>query len=94
MKKSFNVFGKHVPIVRTRNLANDTGALGLFHRDKFFIEIDHKLHGKNQNLTLCHELIHAVIQRAGAYQAGLSEDLEEILCEQISVAICENFDLK
>jgi|JI8StandDraft_2_1071088.scaffolds.fasta_scaffold391081_2 hypothetical protein len=92
--KSVNIFGKHVPIVRTVNLAVDHNVLGQFHRDKFFIEIDNSLTGDELMLTQIHECIHALIQRAGLYQTGLSHELEEIIAEQVSIMLVENFTLK
>jgi len=94
VKKHLTIFGKHVPVVRTKNLLQDENAFALFHRDKFFIEIDSSLTGNIYYTTLLHELIHSVVQRAGVYQSGLSHEIEEILAEQISVAIVENFKVK
>ena len=94
MKKHLTIFGKHVPIVRTKDQLKTHEAFAMFHRDKFFIEIDHSLKGHIYYVSLIHELIHSVVQRSGIYQAGLSHELEEILAEQISVAIVENFKLK
>lgn len=94
MKKHLTIFGKHVPIVRTKDLLKTHEAFAMFHRDKFFIEIDHSLKGNIYYISLIHELIHSVVQRSGVYQAGLSHELEEVLAEQISVAIVENFKLK
>lgn len=94
MKKHLTIFGKHVPVLRTKNLLRDQEAFGMFHRDKFYIEIDASLTGKEYDMTLIHELIHTVVQRAGVHQSGLPHEIEEILAEQISVAIVENFKLK
>ena len=94
MKKHLTIFGKHVPIVRTKDLLKTHEAFAMFHRDKFYIEIDASLTGNTYYQTICHEIIHAVVQRCGIYQAGLSHELEEVLAEQISVAIVENFKLK
>lgn len=92
--KSLNVFGKEVPIVRTKNLAIEHNVMGQFHRDKFFIEIDHSLSENDFMLTLLHELCHSLVQRAGLYQSGLPHEIEEIIAEQMSIAITENFTLK
>jgi len=94
VKKHLTIFGKHVPIVRTKDLLKTHEAFAMFHRDKFFIEIDSSLKGNIYYISLIHELIHSVVQRSGVYQAGLSHELEEVLAEQISVAIVENFKLK
>lgn len=94
MRKHLTIFGKHTPIVRTKDLLKSHDAFALFHRDKFFIEIDSSLTGEHYYTTIIHELVHAVVQRAGVYQSGLPHEIEEILAEQISVAIVENFKIK
>jgi len=50
---------------------------------------------KTDELTsvLVHEFIHSVIDRLG-WRQFLTKELEELCCEQISVAIAENFDVK
>jgi Zn-dependent peptidase ImmA (M78 family) len=94
MRKHVVIFGKIVPIVRTKNLMQDRDALGLFHRDKFFIEVDASLKDKDLMLTVIHECFHALVQRAGVYQSGLTHEVEEILAEQLSIMIVENFKIK
>ena len=43
--------------------------------------------------TLLHELIHAVIYESALNQCNISSDAKEIICEQVSRVIVDNFKL-
>lgn len=49
---------------------------------------------KNVPQAILHEQIHAVFSRMGFNQTELSSDMEEQICETISVFILENYKLK
>ena len=42
-------------------------------------------------VTLVHEILHALFFRMSYRQSGLSHDLEEVMIDQIATAIAENF---
>lgn len=42
--------------------------------------------------SFCHELFHLLAHRSGIKQTSLSSDVEEILAENFSVLMQENFD--
>jgi Zn-dependent peptidase ImmA (M78 family) len=89
-----SIFGKKVVVKKRRGLASVEGFDGLFFPANDLIVLDADLKGKQLNHVLIHEMIHCVINRTGILQAGLSEGLEEVLCENIATALVENFTLK
>lgn len=56
------------------------------HRIVISAEDKHKL------ASLCHEMIHSMFQRTGLNQTKMPIDVQEIICENISVMIVENWD--
>lgn len=90
---SVKIYGLDVPVLRRKNLTQETGFLGYFDPEKNEIVIDANLKGMDFLSTLVHEIIHAVFTRGGLRQAKISPSLEEIICEQISVVLTENFSL-
>jgi Zn-dependent peptidase ImmA (M78 family) len=91
MKTSLTIFGRKIK-VEYKDILQD-GYLGLFIPDQSKIIIDKSLPDAAKLLTLLHELTHAVFARAGLNQA-IKRELEEVIAEQISIAIKENFDIK
>jgi len=87
--KSFNldVFGKKVKTKVTK--IND---LGLFVPMTWQILISEGQTKDDAVKTLIHELTHAMIHRTGINQS-LAHELEEVICENVSTVICENFNL-
>jgi len=43
--------------------------------------------------TLFHELFHAVFYHNGLRQTNISSDLEEIIVNQFSIFVCDNFEI-
>lgn len=95
MKKpsSLLVFGKRVKIKYQKNLIEDSEANGEYDKEKHIIVLDSSLKGEMFLLTLLHEGIHAVCERTGIRQA-IDDGVEEIICENISMFLNENFNIK
>lgn len=91
--KSFNIFGQRIKI---KYIIPPDGSdwMGLFVAAENLIIIDNRLKGDDLKSTLLHEFVHAVINLSGVNQTSLSNDVEEILCEQMSKAIIKNFKLQ
>lgn len=64
---------------------------GYYDFEKKEIKIASDVGGKPR--TLGHELCHAVFDRGGLNQAGIPHAVQEIICEQISIAYDENLEL-
>lgn len=89
--KSFDVLGKKVKVV-FRDMTNE-GVCGHFVYGDDLIEINNTLNSETQEITIMHELIHSVFARAGIHNARVSGDIEEIIADQVSKVILENFKL-
>lgn len=92
MKKFITIFGQKVQIKYVDMSECDYD--GLFNGETQTIYIAKTLKGKNLQKVLVHEMIHAVLDRIGAHQLSISRDAEEIICEQLSVFLVEQFNLK
>ena len=89
--KTIDVLGKKVKIVfRDMTVEN---VCGHYVYDKSLIEINNTLSKETQEVTLLHELIHAVFFRSGILNTKVSPDAEEIICDQVAKVIQENFKL-
>lgn len=44
--------------------------------------------------ALLHEEFHAVLERIGFHQAGVSHEIEEMMVDALSTFICENYEIK
>lgn len=87
------IFGKIFRVLKAKNFSSHYGLRGLFDPDKELIKVDSELIGDQYFITIIHELVHGVIYRTGIDQAKLSEGVEEVICENVAVAIVENFKL-
>jgi hypothetical protein len=47
---------------------------------------------KHKFATMAHEMFHAAWNRCGFNQAGIPHSVQEIIVEQFSVVLAENFD--
>jgi len=92
MGKSLNIYGQKVDIVEedlTRaNLA------GYYYLESKKITICKHQDKDQKKRTLIHEFIHAVCHIQGWNQTALTNDLQELICEHFSNALCDNFDIK
>lgn len=84
-----NIFGKSVPILKL----DLDGNLGLFDPHAFTISLDKSLEGTELLATELHEVIHAVGERTGLTRTSIHVDLWEVICENISRAIVENYEV-
>lgn len=89
---SLNIFGKKIPVKVIKNLKSDQSVHGLYSTFKKIILIAEDQTKDEAIMTLIHEIVHGIFDRAGLNQA-ISHELEEIIAEQISVVINENFIL-
>ena len=86
-----NVFGLKVTVSAQPNLMSEHGCRGIYQPSTGKMIYDPTLKHKDLLQTVIHEVIHAVICRVGIEQARMSEDMEEIICESVSVALVENW---
>lgn len=89
LPKKFIIFGQEVP-VEFAELGEKVD--GLSH-EKGLIQINEELKARKIKGVLIHEFLHSVIYRT-SLDSVISGEVEEILVEAISRAICENFDIK
>lgn len=92
MKKSITIFGLKVQIKMVDLTGQDYD--GLYNGNTQTIYIEKTLKGKLLQKVLVHEVLHAALDRIGAHQMQISRDAEEVICEQLSVFLVENFNLK
>ena len=92
MIKKINILGESVK-VKYRDMTEDK-VCGWYIYDKKLIEINNKIPKDIQNVTLVHEIIHAVFDRAGILNAKVSHDIQEVICDQVAKVLTENFNLK
>lgn len=88
-----SIFGMEVPIKTEKGMRERFGRLGQYNSDSKTIVLDANLGPKDKMSTLLHECIHAYVDRMGVYTA-ISGQFEEILAEQISKLILENFNVR
>lgn len=88
--KSVNILGKKCPIKVT---PMDENTLGLFYYNEFKIEINENCPDDKYDEVLLHELFHAVFNRASLIQCHITGDAQEIIVDQFSKFIVENFKL-
>ena len=89
--KSIDVLGKKIK-VSFRDM-NQDNICGHYLYNENLIEINNQMNKETQEVTLIHEIIHAVFFRAGILNAKVSHDIEEVIADQISKVINENFKL-
>lgn len=92
-KKKLKVFGKDISLKYNKDLCS-FGIAGLYSSDKLMIEYGNHPDKDDLMKTLLHELIHSVCDITGINQTSLSNDLQEIISENVSQAIGDNFHLR
>ena len=90
--KKFNlkILGRKIPVKVTKDLDNSFAGLYKFKEKEILIQ-----EGQTKNdavMTLIHEMFHALSHRAGIAQV-ISPEMDEIIAEQVSIMIHENFNL-
>jgi Zn-dependent peptidase ImmA (M78 family) len=91
--KSINIYGWDIPIKKMKGLIEAQGVYGYYDPVARLIAIDASLKKCDYISTLIHEIVHAMFHRAGLHQTKISSSLEEIICEQVSTVLTENFSL-
>jgi len=89
-KFSLNIFGQKTPVKVTKELPDHLA--GIYRIREKDILISEGQTKDDAIMTMLHELTHAVFRRAGLSQS-VEHDLEEVIAEQMSIAIHENFNL-
>lgn len=70
---------------------NKENLCGKYVYDEKTIYVNSTLNRETQHVTLIHEFLHAVFDRAGLTQAKITSDAQEIICDQFAKALTENF---
>ncbi len=90
--KSLNILGMKVKVVYVDLSAENI--CGKYNYKERKIYIDKKLDKETMQVTLFHEFLHATFYRAGLPNAKISDDAEEIMVDQFSKALVENFHFR
>jgi Zn-dependent peptidase ImmA (M78 family) len=94
---SVNILGRDCQVI-IRNFDSDDdfekNCQAYFCQTTNTIHINSKLKGKNLQITFLHEISHAFLYRAGLTVTSLSQDVEEVIAEQLANFIHETFDIK
>lgn len=90
-KRALNIFGKKFPVIRA-DILTTQGNLGFFDLNNIILDVS--LEGEELVGTEIHELIHAVAERTGLTVTSIHADVWEVICENISRALIENYDIK
>lgn len=90
---TLKIYGKSCPIRKIDGLIQSHGWNGYFDLDKFAIYIDSSIENNSEEYweVLLHEVTHAIFLRMALYQTKIPAEIEEIICQILSVALCENF---
>lgn len=89
--KHLKILGKKIKVV-FRDMTEEN-VCGHYLYAKGLIEINNTLPILTQQVTLLHEIVHAVFDRAGIHNANVSHDIEEVIADQVSKVILENFKI-
>lgn len=89
--KSVIIFGQKIKIIKKKGIIQNDSIYGLYEPETSTIYIDDSLKRKQFIETLIHECGHALFHRAGLSQSKITRDLEEIIVDQFSIMLSENF---
>lgn len=89
MFKSIEILGRRYKVNR-KVLKEDHG---LCHNDRYEIDLEKSLKGRELAQTFLHECIHGILHRSGATQ-GIEDGLEEVICETISNFLTDTWDFE
>lgn len=87
------VFGEEIRVLKEKGLL-EKGMRAYYIPDKKMISIDATLVGKDYFSSLVHELVHVVWRRTGLDQTQIPMQVEEIICENVAIAMIENFEIR
>lgn len=95
MKKlmALNLFGQNWKVYHVKL---DPQFAGHCYYDERTIHINEEIPVNSPffQVTLIHEMLHALFHRLSYRQSNLSHDLEEVMIDQLATAITENFKLQ
>lgn len=94
--KSVMVFGEEIKINIVKNLGEIGNAHGMFVPKTKQILIDEET-SKDRDMfwiTLLHEMFHAYASRISLKDAGISDEMEELIADTFAKFLTETFDLK
>lgn len=86
------IYGTQIKVI-VGEINEHLGYDGFYDPESKTIAISDKLKGDDLTSVTIHESIHAIADRLG-WRQWLTREMEEMLCEQISVALAENFTMK
>lgn len=86
------IYGNEIKVI-IGEINEHLGYAGFYDPESKTIALSSKLKGDDLTSTFTHEVIHAIADRLG-WRQWLTREMEEMLCEQISVALAENFTMK
>lgn len=94
--KNIYILGQKIKVSLVDGLKDKDGTPidGAYRSEKNIIEIESKLKGKEFNHAFIHEYCHAIIDIIGAHNCEISDDLEEIIVDNIGRSISDNFILR
>lgn len=90
---TLKIFGQRVKVYRQKGLSTYSDAVGYFDLDKKRIVIDADLKGHEYEVTLLHEILESIWDR-GSFSQSVNNDLKEVIIDQISKCLVENFKFK
>jgi hypothetical protein len=89
-KFTLTILGQKVPVKTTKELPDHLA--GFYNTKDKEIQISEGQTKPDAVMTLIHEAFHALSHRAGLSQV-ISPEMDEIIAEQVSIMIHENFNL-
>lgn len=87
-----NIFGAKVSI-EFKQIPDEMGLAGYYDYTKLSIVVDSRLKGDAKISTILHECLHGCFHRM-SYRQSIPHALEEVMIDQISNFLVENFDIK
>lgn len=91
--RNLKVFGSIVPVYKLENLLSAEGMYGFYDPEGKYIAVDHGLNGHMLEHTIIHEMMHAIFDRLHI-DAQMERTFTEVLVENVSACVLENFEVK
>lgn len=88
--RTLKVFGLEIPVFKLPGLGN---VYGFYDDESKYIGVDATLRGDILEHTIIHELNHAVLDRLHIHHQ-LDEKFVEIIVENLTVALLDNYKVK
>jgi 16S rRNA G966 N2-methylase RsmD len=90
------IFGRTVAYVPLANLMKEDDTVAEFFpcEDQDFDIIFFDPEFKDQAQAIIHEEIHGVMNRTGIVQTSITQDVIEVICENVATYIAEAYELK